>query len=136
MITATVTAEFDQDIVTVWNVVTNLRDCSWRSDISRITILSNPNSFIEYTRSGRPTKFDITVKEAFSRYELDLENPHFIGHWTGIFRAIPGDRTQVEFTEEIEMKHPVMKLVAKVFMNVKKMQNTYIEDLRDRLRSL
>ncbi|MGI6069624.1 MAG: polyketide cyclase [Blautia sp.] len=137
MLKSTVTAEFDKDIVTVWNVVTNLRDCSWRSDISRITVLSDPNSFIEYTKKGFPTKFDITVKEAYERYEFDIENKNFSGHWTGCFHGLPGDRTQVEFTEEIlDVKNPVMRVIAKYFMNLKKMQMTYIEDLRDRLRTL
>lgn len=136
MLTSTITAEFDQDIITVWNVVTNLRDCSWRSDISRITVLSNPNSFFEYTKKGFPTMFTITRKNAYECYEFDMENKHFTGHWTGIFHALPGDRTQVEFTEEINPKNPLMKLLGKYFMNLKKMQNTYIEDLRDRLRSM
>lgn len=133
MLKSTITAEFDQDIITVWNVVTNLKDCSWRSDISRITVLTNPNSFIEYTKKGFATKFDIRAKELCERYELDMENKNMTGHWTGIFRALPGDRTMVEFTGEMQMKHPVRGFFARFFMNRKKIQETYLADLRDKL---
>ena len=135
MLKSTITETFDCDITEVWKVVTDNRNYHWRSDLSKIEILDD-KSFVEYGPKGFPTHFTITVKEEERRYEFDMENQNLTGHWTGIFIAMPEGGTRLEFTEELSVKNPFMALIARLFMPVKKIQKTYMEDLRKRLEDM
>ena len=58
-----ITATFKVDIKTIWNTVTNNSDYKCRSDIERIEIIDDGNTFMEYTPNGISTKFRITKKD-------------------------------------------------------------------------
>lgn len=120
---------FQSDIQRVWEVVTSLKNYSWRSDLSKIEIL-NENQFIEYTKDGYPTTFTITKTEPYKRWEFDMENSNMKGHWTGIFTET-GDNTEIDFTEEVIAKKAIMKLFVKSYL--KKQQKLYISNLRKAL---
>ena len=51
--------DFKSDVEKVFNVVSNIEDCSWRSDLSRVEKVDD-NKFIEYDRKNRATKILIT----------------------------------------------------------------------------
>lgn len=119
----------------VWSAVTNNGDYSWRSDLSRIEILDDAR-FVEYTKSGRQTLFTITKKEPFSKYEFDMENKFFHGHWIGTFDRINDRETKIIFTEELNIKNPVIEILSYLFLNLKKIQRTYVSDLRRKLEKL
>ena len=70
MITSNKKMTLLSDVEKVWSVVTDLKDCAWRSDLSRIEILEDGKRFIEYTKDGYPTTFTITVKEPVSYTHL------------------------------------------------------------------
>lgn len=114
------------DIQKVWEVVTALEDCAWRSDLSKIEIV-NENQFIEYTKDGYATTFTITVKEPCKRYEFDMENGNMQGHWTGIFTG-KGNSTELDFTEDVAAKKLLMKPFVKGYL--KKQQELYVSDLK------
>lgn len=63
-------------------------------------------------------------------WEFDMENDNMKGHWTGIFRS-DGERTEIEFTEEVTAKKVIMKPFLKDY--VKKQQTQYVEDLKKAL---
>lgn len=126
MIRANKKAQFNCDIKKVFGAVTNNADYSWRSDLSKIEILEEGKVFVEYTKNGFPTTFKITKTEPFKRYEFDMKNQNMSGHWTGIFTQIPSG-TQIDFTEEVTVKNPIMKLLAGIYL--KKQQKTYVHDL-------
>ena len=126
-------ATFKSDIKTVWDVVTNNNDYKWRSDIERIDIIDNGNTFIEYTPNGISTKFTITKKSLYNRYEFNMENKNFTGFWIGDFSEIEKGGTKIIFTENILIRNPVIKVLSYLFMDLKKMQNTYILDLKRKL---
>lgn len=113
------------DIQKVWDIVTSLENTAWRSDISRIEVI-NEEKFVEYTRDGYPTTFTVTVKETCKRWEFDMENGNMKGHWIGVFLQKDG-QTEIDFTEEVTVKNPIMKLLIKSYL--KKQQETYIRDL-------
>ena len=98
---------FQSDIQKVWEVVTSLKDYSWRSDLSKIEIL-NESQFVEYTKDGYLTTFTITKTEPYKRWEFDMENNNMKGHWTGIFTE-KGSSTEVVFTEEVTAKKVIIK---------------------------
>lgn len=62
---------FQRDIQRVWEVVTSLENYSWRSDLSKIEIISE-NQFVEYTKDGCATTFTITRTEPYRRWEFDM----------------------------------------------------------------
>lgn len=109
MIKANIKANFRSDISKVWNVVTDLNNYTWRSDLSKIELLEQGKKFVEYTKSGYPTTFTITNFEPMKRYEFDLENGNLKGHWIGFFETTPAG-TVIDFTEVVEVKKPVLKL--------------------------
>ena len=102
------------DIQNVWEAVTSLEDCAWRSDLGKIEIV-NENQFIEYTKDGYATTFTITEKEPCKRYEFDIENGNMQGHWTGIFTK-KGNSTELDFTEDVTAKKLFMKPFVKGYL--------------------
>ena len=129
MVRSNIKATFACNVETVWDVVTSLENYQWRSDLSRIEIVSD-NTFIEYTRDGYATTFTITAVEPYKRWEFDLENSNMKGHWTGIFTE-NNDMIEIDFTEEITAKKFFMKPFVKGFL--KKQQKQYVTDLRNAL---
>lgn len=129
MAVSKIKANFQSDIQRVWEVVTSLKNYSWRSDLSKIEII-NENQFREYTRNGYPTTFTITRTEPYKRWEFDMENSNMKGHWTGIFTEKDGG-TELDFTEEVTVKKFLMKPFVKSYL--KKQQELYVSDLRKAL---
>lgn len=127
---STITATFKADIKKVWEVVTNNSKYDWRSDLSKIDVSSDENSFTEYTKDNFPTEFNITLKKPCERYEFDMTNNNMSGHWTGIFSSV-NNGTQIEFTEEVSVNNPIMNLFAGLYL--KKQQSLYIADLKKEL---
>ena len=128
-----ITAYFDCNIKSVWNVVTNNSDYKWRSDLKRIDIVKDGKEFIEYTHSGIATKFIITKKNEYSEYEFNIENKRFTGFWTGYFLETETSGTKIVFTENIFIKNPIIKVLSYFFMDLRKMQKIYVSDLKKKL---
>ena len=117
---------FENDIQTVWNTVTSLENCQWRSDLSKVEV-TGEKQFAEYTKEGYVTTFTTTVFEPLKRWEFDMENSNMRGHWTGIFTQKDG-RTEVDFTEDVTAKKVFMKPFVKAYL--KKQQELYVSDLK------
>lgn len=122
-------AAFQCDIKKVWETVTSLENYAWRSDLSKIEILSE-KQFVEYTKEGYATTFTITVVEPCKRWEFDMENDNMKGHWSGVFTQKEG-QTEIDFTENVTAKKAFMKPFVKSFL--KKQQALYISDLKKAL---
>lgn len=125
MAVSNIKADFPSDIKKVWDTVTSLENYSWRSDLSKIEILSD-HSFAEYTKDGYSTIFTITVSEPYRRWEFDLENSNMRGHWTGVFSQ-QGSKTRIDFSEEVTVKNILMKPFVGWYL--KKQQAAYVKDL-------
>ena len=126
MAVSTITATFPCDVNKVWELVTSLKNYTWRSDLSKIEIL-NDKQFVEYTKEGYATYFTITVVESCQRWEFDMENDNIKGHWCGVFTQRDG-QTEIEFTEEVAAKKFLMKPFVKAYL--KKQQTQYVADLK------
>lgn len=124
--TSTIKSVVPADICVVWQVVTALDDCAWRSDISRMERLDH-KTFIEYTKSGIVTRFSVTAFEPYNRYEFDLENENLKGHWTGMFHKTAYG-TEIVFTEAVSVKRWWLIPFVKLFL--KKQQVRYVADLK------
>lgn len=130
MAISSIKTTLQSDIRTVWDVVTTVKDYTWRSDLSRTEIV-NEKEFTEYTKEGYPTTFTITAEEAYKRWEFDMENGNMKGHWCGIFTQ-QGQQTEVEFTEDVAPKKIIMKPFVKTYL--KKQQTQFIADLEKELK--
>ena len=131
MAVSNIKATFQSNIKKAWEVVTSLEQYAWRSDLSKIEIISD-NQFVEYTKEGYTTTFTITVQETHKRWEFDMENDNIKGHWTGIFSEKNG-QTEIDFTEDVVAKKMIMKPFIKMYL--KKQQAAYIQDLEKALES-
>ena len=107
---STITTTFKANIKKVWEVVINNNKCEWRSDLSKIDVLADENSFTEYTKDNFPTKFSITLKKPYERYEFDMTNKNMNGHWIGVFKSVNNNGTQIEFIEKVSVNNPIMNL--------------------------
>ncbi len=112
----------------LWEIVTDNSRTEWRSDLSKVEIL-NDLEFVEYTTSGIATKFSITAKKYLEYYEFSFGNNNMSGLWHGRFIEVDKNRTQLEFTEEIQIKNPILELLSYIFLPIKKNQKKYMEDL-------
>ena len=130
MAISNIKAVFQSNLQTVWDTVTSLENYQWRSDLSRMEVVSE-NQFIEYTKDGYATTFTITASVPFERWEFDMENSNMVGHWTGIFKG-KGGKTEIDFTEDVTAKKLIMKPFVKGYL--KKQQDQYVSDLRKALK--
>jgi hypothetical protein len=128
---STITATFKSDIKKVWEVVTNNNKYEWRSDLSTIDVSVDGNSFTEYTKNNFPTKFNITLKKPYERYEFDMTNKNMNGHWIGVFSPVNNNGTKIVFTEEVSINNPIMNMFVGLYL--KKQQSLYIADLKKEL---
>ena len=111
----------------VWELILDIENyAAWRSDLSKTEVISD-TQFIEYTKDGYPTTFNVTLVNPYKRWEFDMENSNMTGHWTGIFTA-KGDETEIDFTEQVIAKKFYMKPFVKSYL--KKQQTQFIMDLK------
>lgn len=132
MAISNIKAIFPGDIQKVWEVVTNVKNYTWRSDLSKTEIL-NEKQFVEYTKEGYTTTFTVTVAEPYKRWEFDMENGNMKGHWIGVFTQREGE-TEIDFTEDVIAKKFFMKPFIKPYL--KKQQAQFISDLQKALQHL
>lgn len=129
MAVSNIKVTFNCDIKKVWEIVTSLENYSWRSDLSKIEVLSD-KKFVEYTKDGYATTFTITAMVPFKRWEFDMENDNIKGHWIGAFTQ-KEEQTEIDFTEDVTAKKIFMKPFVKAYL--KKQQSQYVSDLKKAL---
>lgn len=126
MTTSNIKAIFQCDIQKVWDIILNVENYTWRSDLSKVERI-NEKQFIEYTKDGYPTTFTVTATEPYKRWEFDMENTNMKGHWKGVFVS-RGSETEIDFTEYVTAKKVFMKPFVKIYL--KKQQAQFVEDLK------
>jgi len=114
----------------IWDVVTNLSNWEWRSDISKIKVIDD-RKFIEYTKDGFKTEFRTTAKEPYKIWEFDMENETMKGQWSGKFYR-QGDKTTLDFTERVTAKK--FFLIPFIGTYLRKQQKQYFVDLKKELQ--
>lgn len=131
MVKSIIKKQFHCDKDKLWDVITDNYNYSWRSDLSKIDIIDEKH-FIEYGKNNFPTYFTITAKEKLKEYKFNLENANLKGKWIGIFKELQNGNIELDFTEEIEVKNFIMKLLAKFYL--KSQQKKYMKDLEKELK--
>lgn len=83
MARSNIKAVFENDVQTVWNVITDVKNYIWRTDLSKTEIISD-KQFIEYTKNGYATTFTITLFEPYickniiENIDIILKNSIFV----------------------------------------------------------
>ncbi len=126
MTVSNIKATVKSDIKKVWLSVSSPENYSWRSDLSKTEIIDEKH-FIEYSKDGYPTSFEITSSEPCRRLEFNIENSNMAGRWVGIFTEKNG-LTEIDFTEYVTVKKFFMKPFVKLYL--KKQQSQFVSDLQ------
>ena len=130
MATSNIKALIPGELRKVWELVLDVENYgAWRSDLSKTEVISD-KQFIEYTKDGYPTTFTVTLVEPYRRWEFDMKNSNMTGHWTGIF-TVQGDETEIDFTEQVEVKKLLMRPFVKSYL--RRQQTQFIVDIRKAL---
>ena len=130
MATSNIKALIPGELRKVWELVLDVENYgAWRSDLSKTEVISD-KQFIEYTKDGYPTTFTVTIVEPYRRWEFAMENRNMPGHWTGIF-TVQGDETEIDFTEQVEVKKLLMRPFVKSYL--RRQQTQFIVDIRKAL---
>lgn len=131
MVKSNIKKEFNCDIEKLWDIITDNTNYAWRSDLSKIEITDNTH-FTEYAKNNFPTHFTITSKQKCKEYKFDIENANMTGKWTGLFKELPNGNVELDFTEEVNTNHLIMKLLAKPYL--RSMQKRYMRDLEKEIK--
>ena len=118
---------FKSDIEKVFNVITNMKDCSWRSDLSEVECIDD-GKYIEYNRKNHPTKILVTEYLKNIQFEYDIQNEYYKGHWCGQFAPLKDGGCVMYLLFYFESVSFLGK-----FINVDKFEKRYIEDLKKEL---
>lgn len=121
------TVDFKSDVATVFKVITNLNDCSWRSDLAHVKQIGD-NRFIEYDRKQRETKILVTDLRKNIQFDYDVENSNYQGHWSGQFAPLDNGGCRMYLTFDFEAHSILGK-----FVRVDKFEERFIEDLKKEL---
>lgn len=130
MPTFKVTVHFSCPVKRVWQVVTDLSNTAWRSDLKRVEVLDETH-FVEHTKSGYATNFTVTVCEPLRRWAFTMENGNMSGSWEGIFETAEDD-TRLHCTETVNAKCWWMRPFVPGYL--KRQQKLYLDDLRRELQ--
>lgn len=131
MPTSRVTVHFPCPVERVWQVVTNLTNTAWRSDLARVEVLDETH-FVEHTKSGYATNFTVTACEPIRRRAFAMGNGNMSGSWEGIFETAEGGGTQLHCTETVNARHWWMLPFVPGYL--KRQQRLYLDDLRRELQ--
>ncbi len=135
MTTVNINALIQCDIHKVWDTISTVDQYhTWRSDVDK-TEFTGEKQFIEYSKTGYPTTFTVTVAKPQNRWELDVENSQTTGHWTVVLTP-KGSATEIDITAGVTAKKLSLRPIGKsVFEQtyLKKMQTQFIADLKKSL---
>lgn len=118
---------FKSDVEKVFNVITNMKDCSWRSDLSKVECIDD-GKYIEYNRKNHPTKILVIEYLKNIQFEYDIQNEYYKGHWCGQFAPLKDGGCVMYLLFYFESVSFLGK-----FINVDKFEKRYIEDLKKEL---
>ena len=129
MATSKVTVHFPCPVERVWQVVTDLANTAWRSDLARVEVLDEAH-FVEHTKSGYATHFTVKACEPPRLWAFTMENGNMSGSWEGIFEAAEGG-ARLTCTETVTAKRLWMRPFVPGYL--KRQQKRYLGDLQREL---
>jgi len=132
--TKTITKTLPFEIQKVWEVVTTPElQTQWRKKVESIKMLGD-GQFEEMIKGGFVIKFKETKKEGLTEYNLEFDSQMFEGYWTGLFKKISDNETQISFTENSYVKNPFFRFISKFLPHLSSFIEEYITELHQYLK--
>ena len=122
---ANIKITIDVPVTQVWQKLTDFGNQDWRSDLKHAEMLSD-YSFVEVSKNGTKTQFEVLLAQENQRLELKFENSYITGQWIGIFYD-KGTQTMLDFTELVKCKRCLLRPF--VGKKLRSMQRQYMIDL-------
>ncbi|MDC4233822.1 SRPBCC family protein [Actinomyces sp. B33] len=117
----------------IWQVVTDLTNWQWRSDLSECQIVDE-RRFIEIPKRDKPIRFHTTRLESFHSWEFQMDSPSLTGTWKGTFEPKEDGGCRVRFIEDVHLQNRLVpNWIAKRFLAA--YQARYFRDLQAELQS-
>ena len=127
--------KFESSIEEVWDIITNREDVSWRPDILKVEII-NDEEFKEITKSGQITSYKIEENKKYNIYVLRMKNKNIEGIFQASFKDNQKEGCTVEFYQKNELISIGAIIASIFFVNLTKLQNRYVYDMKKRLGEL
>ena len=124
---------FSSDIADVWDIITNVYDSSWRSDIKKTVASHDGKSFVEVTEKNFETTFIVAQKVKNQCFELTFKNKNMHGRFFSEYKEV-GSGCEVTFTETVFLNNFFMKLLAIPYL--KAQQKKYCKDIKKALNEI
>ncbi len=127
-------AIIEAPLSTVFSTVTNIKaQEKWRNDVKQIKVIDS-ETWTEIPKKGTPIAFKITelVKNQLLRIDI-IEPKSFNGYWVGKFESISENQTKVDFTEVAIVNNLFFKIISRLFVDLNKTMDVYIENLKSKL---
>ena len=128
------TYRFKSDIKTIWELMTDIKDQKWRSNLTNIEIFDDGKHFIEHSFDGYATDYQVKVFEPYERIEINIENSYIEGSYLIIFGKVDdldtkenNKKTEMTFIYDVEAKLAVQKPFIKNYIEAQML--AYIKDL-------
>lgn len=117
----------------VWQVVTDLTNWQWRSDLAECQIVDE-HRFIEIPKKGKAIRFCTTRLEQPHIWEFHMDSPTLTGTWQGTFESNENGGCRVKFIEDVTLRNKLIpNWIAKRLLTA--YQTQYFRDLRTELQS-
>jgi hypothetical protein len=110
----------------VWKILTDTKEVSWRSDLTRCDVKDEAH-WTEFGNGKTPTEVSVLQKQAPTFYVLTLANYNLASTRSFELSKIDENTTLLKISEFAEVKNQVMAPVAQTFM--KQMQKRLLDDL-------
>lgn len=123
---------YDASPQTVYNIVTDNNDWTYRSDLSNLQIIEKQGdieAWKETDRKGNVILFRTKEKVPCSFYSFDMKSRIFTGYWTAYFEELPEGKTLFTATEHIRINNPIIKVLSYLFFDIGKYMEKYQSDL-------
>lgn len=121
---------------TLYNIVTNNGNWTYRSDLSNLEIIEKQGEtevWEETDHKGNIIRFRTREKIPYSFYSFDMYSKIFTGYWTAHFEELPEGKSLFTATEYISVKNPLIKTLSYLFFDIGKFMQAYQEDLNKRV---
>jgi hypothetical protein len=120
----------------VWSVITDFASWpTWRKDVRKMERLPDQSGHPVWVEIGKNGRLPLEIAEQIEHQRLvtriaDPQLP-FSGSWTYVLSTAESDCV-VRITEQGEVKNPLFRAIAKLFMNPAGSIESYLRSLADR----
>lgn len=87
----------------------------------------------EVQKNGQVISFKTIEKRPYSYYSIKMSGPIFEGVWFAELIEVDSQTTELRATENIKIKHPIIRLLSYLFLDLKKQMISFQNDLQDKL---